>query len=337
MRRPLDVTLCGFYGFGNLGDELIAESLLDLLEKNGVSRDRVAVLSADRRAPGSREGVSMVERWSPLKVLKALRSSRTLLLGGGGLFQDSTSIRSCIYYWGVTRMAWLAGCKIWAFGQSVGPLRSGPAIYLARDALSICKARVVRDRGSMEYLEKWGLKGEIAPDPVLAMVPGFQRMGDGDLLLVNIRPWHGGLPETTALASVSVQERCRLEMIAVALSDEDESLMSDLRSRGMFSPSRIVRIGGIEEARSLWRRAKVAVGMRLHFCLLSALAGIPCLAVPYDPKVRFFAEDWGLPVWEGKLPSSFPGIGLNRSRIEEASERLQEVFSRVLGSLLAGE
>ncbi|HBG14661.1 MAG TPA: polysaccharide pyruvyl transferase CsaB, partial [Synergistaceae bacterium] len=58
MRRLLDVTLCGFYGFGNLGDELMAESLLDLLEKNGVSRDRVAVLSADRRAPGSREGVS---------------------------------------------------------------------------------------------------------------------------------------------------------------------------------------------------------------------------------------------------------------------------------------
>ncbi|MFZ2812730.1 MAG: polysaccharide pyruvyl transferase CsaB, partial [Thermovirgaceae bacterium] len=103
MSRPLDVVLCGYYGFGNLGDELMAESLLGLLKKNGVPGERIAILSAAQGVAADRGEASRVDRWSPLEVMSALRSSRTLLLGGGGLFQDSTSTRSCAYYWGVAR------------------------------------------------------------------------------------------------------------------------------------------------------------------------------------------------------------------------------------------
>ena len=336
MIRPLDVVLCGYYGFGNLGDELMAESLLDLLKKNGVPGERVAVLSAAPKAKADPGGASRIDRWSPRQVLTALRSSRTLLLGGGGLFQDATSARSSAYYWGVTRMARLAGCRPWAFGQSIGPLKKGIARYLARDALSLCQARVVRDARSMSILQEWGLAGEIAPDPVFSMVPFASSGGAGEFLLVNIRPWGGGLPEAVSRAAMRAWERSGLDLVGVALSSEDQSLMEDFRSRGLLPPLRIVRITSASEARALWSKARAAVGMRLHFCLISVLADVPCLAVPYDPKVRSFAEDWGLPLWDGAEPPSFPRNTRDNARLHEARDALERAFRRTLEGMFSG-
>jgi len=41
-KRDLRVVLCGYYGFGNLGDELLLEALIDGLESCGVGRGEMA-------------------------------------------------------------------------------------------------------------------------------------------------------------------------------------------------------------------------------------------------------------------------------------------------------
>lgn len=334
MKRPFDVTLCGYYGFGNLGDELIAEGLVSLLEKNGIARDRIAILTASGNAP---EGVRAFNRWRPDKVLSALKMSRTLLLGGGGLFQDSTSIRSCLYYWGVTRMARAAGCTPWAFGQSVGPLSSSLALFLARDALCLCSARGVRDHGSMARLSGWGLDGEIAPDPVMALSGSFVRSGSsGEYMLLNVRPWRGGLPEAAAKAASLTAEGMGIPILGVALSEQDARLMEELRERGVFSPGDITLVQTVDDVRSVWSSGCCGVGMRLHFCVLSVLAGIPCTAVPYDPKVAWFAGDWGLPLWdgEGSLPCATSSAESGK-RLSKAAEVLEDSFTRLLGIAMA--
>lgn len=336
LKRPIDVILCGYYGFGNLGDELIAESLIRLLEKNGVPAERIVLLSAEPRG-WSGKSVGLVDRWKPVPVMSALRSSRTLLLGGGGLFQDTTSLRSPLYYWGVTRMARLAGCRTWAFGQSIGPLQNRIAASLARNALSACEARVVRDRGSMDMLEKWELEGEMAPDTAFVLADELSESAEGkDHLLVNIRPWQGGLPEAAAEAAEWLRKERRLEMTGVALSEEDVLVMEDLRKRGVFRPSEIVRLSSLAQARSLWGKARGAFGMRLHFCLISVLARIPCHAVPYDPKVSFFAQEWGLPVWDGSSKPLLPDHAGDGSKVNDQRLKVEESFARTLKKVLSG-
>ncbi|MEA3507846.1 MAG: hypothetical protein U9R40_02870, partial [Synergistota bacterium] len=91
VERRFDVALCGYYGFGNLGDELLAEALVGLLVSSGLKRERITVLSADPEATASKLDVEASNRWKPLHVWRTLRRSRSLLLGGGGLLQDSTS------------------------------------------------------------------------------------------------------------------------------------------------------------------------------------------------------------------------------------------------------
>lgn len=336
VKRPIDVTLCGYYGFGNLGDELLAEGLVSLLEKNGVARERVAILTASGRVP---EGIEIFDRWRPDRVLSALRSSRTLLLGGGGLFQDSTSRRSSLYYWGVTRMARSSGCIPWAFGQSVGPLTGRFASILARDALRLCSVRCVRDRGSMDLVSGWGLETEIAPDPVIALSAHFDSsVSSGKYLLLNVRPWRGGLPADTARAASLAAEALGVPILGVALSEDDVKVMEELREGGIFSPEDIAIVRTLDDVRDVWRSGCCGVGMRLHFCVLSVLADIPCVAVPYDPKVAWFAGDWDLPVWNGEGPLPLlQRIDSSGKRLPKAAKVLEDSFARLLGTVMVGE
>lgn len=75
-----------------------------------------------------------------------------------------------------------------------------------------------------------------------------------------------------------------------------------------------------------------AVGMRLHFCILSAMAGIPLLAVPYDPKVLGFAEILGVPTWNPGMPFTVPAED-SLLRIAGLREEVGRIFKETYQSL----
>ncbi len=299
VKRRYEIALCGYYGFGNLGDELLAEAAVRLAEECGTPRNRVVVLSGNPDETRKSLGTEAVDRWSLSKVLEALKASRSLLLGGGGLFQDSTSVRSAFYYWGVVRLAGFARCRPWCFGQSVGPFRSRTARALARAALSRCEERVVRDRSSLGMLERWGLEAKLAPDLVFSLKTGGETRSKGrERVLVNLRPWKSGLPESLAKALGEYGRREKVELTGIALADEDAALMAKLDKEGLLDLAGIERVRSLEDCSRVWRTGcSGAVGMRLHFCILSVLAGLPLLGVPYDPKVAGLAEAVGFPLW----------------------------------------
>jgi polysaccharide pyruvyl transferase CsaB len=306
--RRFEVALCGYYGFGNLGDELLAQAAVALLEECGLPRQRIVVLSNDADETARSLGTASVNRWDLREVFAALRQSRTLLLGGGGLFQDSTSFRSSVYYWGILRMAKLARCRPWCFGQSIGPLNRKGARILARNALSICEKRGVRDRFSLEKLSDWGLEGFLSPDLVFGLnFPPIGANAGGTRLLLNIRPWRSGLPEQLAEQAGEYARSLGLSIRGIALAEEDARTMEDLADRGLLKFEGIDRWNpkGLD-ALVFPEGCRGAVGMRLHFCILSAMAGIPLLAVPYDPKVLGFAEMTGVPTWKPGMPFLVP-------------------------------
>jgi polysaccharide pyruvyl transferase CsaB len=326
LERRFDVALCGYYGFGNLGDELLAKAAISLLEECGVPGKRIVVLSKDPEETSRLLGTAAVDRWNPGHVFWALRESRTLLLGGGGLFQDSTSVRSSFYYWGVVRLARVANCIPWCFGQSVGPFRGKTAELLARDALGACEERVVRDRFSIDILEKWGLEAAMAPDLVfgLKLFPS-NRPVCAKTLLVNIRPWKDELPERLAAAVGDYARREGLELRGLAMAEEDAEIMAELESKGLMELQGIQQLVSAEDCSSAWPgECAGAVGMRLHFCILAVLAGVPLLAVPYDPKVSGLAEALEVPKWDLKGP-----ISLGRAEYLPKIPRVREDVGRI--------
>ena len=307
--RPWAAALCGYYGFGNLGDELLAEALVRGMEECGVPRERLVILSAAPERSARELGVASVDRWSFREVWGALRRSETLLLGGGGLFQDVTSLRSVLYYAGMVHLARMAGCRPWAFGQSVGPLKSWIGRALARRSLGRCAFRGVRDAPSEALLRRWGMECRRSPDGafLLADEGGSSRAETGKDLLVNLRPWGGSLSRDCAKIAATEASRRRLSLVGVALAPEDERVLEDLRRDGVFPCTRVVTLTNLVQARELFGGAAMAVGMRLHFLVISAVMCRPAVAVPYDPKVESFARDWSFPVWYGEGPLPEPG------------------------------
>ncbi len=339
VERRFDVALCGYYGFGNLGDELLAEALVGLLVSSGLKRERITVLSADPEATASKLGVVASNRWKPLHVWRTLRRSRSLLLGGGGLLQDPTSARSCLYYAGVVEMARAAGCVPWAFGQSVGPLRSITGRVAARRALSSCRVRCLRDEPSMEYVKQWGIEASLAPDPVLGLEYG-ENYGltpqNENIILVNIRPWPDATPRVFAAQIAKLARDRGAAVRGLALSEGDRAVMKQFHDSGLLPLDELTVARSMRDISSAWPRRCLAAGMRLHFCVLSVLCGTGCVAVPYDPKVSAFAKEWGLPVWEdgGVLPETVnllnKGISLDGAR-RDIRSAMKEALDHVLG------
>ncbi|GBR76307.1 polysaccharide pyruvyl transferase CsaB [Candidatus Termititenax persephonae] len=96
------ILLAGYYGFGNLGDEMLAVVARDLLRP----RHQVTILRARRR------------------FLPLLRRADCLFFAGGSLFQDATGRGLSVWYYALLALtAKLWGKKLFLVAQGLGPFR----------------------------------------------------------------------------------------------------------------------------------------------------------------------------------------------------------------------
>lgn len=97
--------LCGYYGFGNIGDEWLAKAGKEHL-----------------RSMGYRHVFLLSKKKCSRAALSALLSGEDLYLGGGNLLQDGSSRRSLLFYLAVCRTAICFGGKLYMIGAGLGPL-----------------------------------------------------------------------------------------------------------------------------------------------------------------------------------------------------------------------
>src|SRR5277367_2728909 len=125
------IVVSGYYGFNNLGDEAILEELLAEL-RSLEELDNVVVLSNNPQRTVSRYQVKAVSRWKLSVLTKHLSEAKLFISGGGGLFQDSTSIKPPLFYAAQMLLARFHGAKVMVYAQGLGPLRSAVSKALTR-------------------------------------------------------------------------------------------------------------------------------------------------------------------------------------------------------------
>lgn len=89
-----NILISGYYGFDNLGDELLLTALLQELQQIISPKNQITVLSACPRATATQHSIKTAPRDKPRTVLQALKRYNLLLSGDGSLLQDGTSSRS---------------------------------------------------------------------------------------------------------------------------------------------------------------------------------------------------------------------------------------------------
>lgn len=159
--RNKKILVAGYYGEGNLGDELILLGLVKgIKDKFPDGKVAVKILTGDPQETRLILGdsgdlntekivYSFARRKSVVDVLKAVASSDVVVLGGGGLFQDFTSSGSLYYYLVIILLSKLLGKKVSVVSVGIDQLKSFNRV-VARFVLKLADNLSVRDRESAE-------------------------------------------------------------------------------------------------------------------------------------------------------------------------------------------
>jgi len=335
------VLISGYYGFGNLGDEAILESIIFELAKK-VPRQSIVVLSNDPEHHRKTYGVGAVDRWKLPAFIQLLGKTKLFISGGGGLFQDTNSPGSTIYYGGQIALARLFGAHTFIFAQGLGPLNSLTGRMATRVAAHFSNEITVRDKASSAMLDGWKVKAELTADPVWTLdesplpenvMKQVQEAKEGSSHVVglSLRNSHNfgdarramllstmleTLPKDSSLVLLPLQKEQDLPQL--------EPFMKDWRAAGRKA---IMLDNGPLERPSQWvtlmRQFDLVVAMRLHALIFALKEGVPVIGLTYDTKVEHVLRQFGQPILI--LPKDMEATALESKWRDAAADGLQDL------------
>ncbi len=276
-----NITLGGYYGYGNTGDQLLLKSVLMLIADN-VPSSRITVL--DRK---TNSATGQVCRYSP-RALISLMKSDIFILGGGSLLQNETSLRSLIYYCSLISLAKKFNNRVVLLANGIGSLRGTLAERLAGAALSKADMITVRDRDSAQLVRRL-FRGQITP-----------RLSADLCFLLNIKPVPAKAQAYAVVAQRSADESIgRLLLshgiipIFIAMDSERDR---EAAKRGASFGGSFAECLTDTELFELIGGASLVVSERLHALILALMLGTPFCAVGDSPKLKSFAREVKCPI-----------------------------------------
>ena len=307
------IGISGSYGGLNVGDEAILTAIVD--ELRGRMPDlELVVFSRDAehtRAHHDVDRVAAARDSVRRELLSDIERLDLLVLGGGGILYD----RESEPYLHVARLAQGAGVRTATYAIGVGPLERPSEREAVAETLDRMECITVRDAPAKQLLEEIGVEREalVTADPALLLEP--EPFSDHALLAEGVR---GERP----LVGMSVREPGRAaEQLEPAvyhrlLADAADFIVARFGADVVFVPMerqdigqshRVVAEMAMPERASVLRAAydprqvlglmhhlDMAVGMRLHFLIFAALAGVPLMPLPYASKVSALLDRLGL-------------------------------------------
>lgn len=308
------VLVSGYYGFGNLGDEAILEQIIAELSRL-VQRENIVILSQNPDSTEKTYSVKAVNRWNLRELAGLFGKAKLFVSGGGGLYQDVSSVRSVVYYSGLAFLARAAGCPTIIYAQGVGPLSSTIAKTLTRAAISQAQSIAVRDKASFEMLSKWGLSPHLTADPVwclsatelpetVAAELALTRERNVDSLLIglSLRKTHDITVREVEKMVPSIIEATSANATLVPLSlfpEQDDEFLECAAKLWEGSGRKVLSTDTKELRPSQWLkligRLDLMVAMRFHALLMALRSGVACVGLAYDPKVAYLMERFEQP------------------------------------------
>ncbi|GIH11868.1 polysaccharide pyruvyl transferase family protein [Rugosimonospora africana] len=319
------IGISGSYGGLNLGDEAILAVLLGELGQRGVG-DEYVIFSRERdftqkRYPSARVvAVREIDRTAAHAEVARLDA---LVLGGGGVLFDgeaTTFLRE-------VEIAQELGIPTLALAVGAGPLAEPPERWVVGQAVGAMTSVSVRSRRSASLLRDCGVGSpvEVVADPAWLLPAHAPAPVPLEAL---------GLPEDRQLIAVSVREPGPAAPVLFSV-DYHTYLAAGIRHAIRRYDAHVVfaamEHGDVEHAHrvaeqvgvpggctvlgrpgdpldvfQVLRHTRLALGLRFHFLLLAASAGVPIVVPPLVEKLDGLADELGLPAEhrpEAQIPS----------------------------------
>jgi len=300
-KKPVDALISGYYGSNNHGDDVLLQAITDDLRKIN-PQVNISVISKRPKDTKSIYGVNSFHRFNFPRILRTLRSTNLLIMGGGSLIQDLTSTRSLTYYVFVMRAAARSRAKIMLYANGIGPLRLEKNKRRAVAALEKVEKITLRDERSREVLKELGLKNSnilVTADAAFrysnfdeaagnALLDRIQLSGK-KYFCVSIRDWKALRDDFVTEMAVFcdyMSEKHDLSPLFIPMQPSNDAeistkVMEAAKRRSYY----LLEDFSIDEILSVMAGAEFLVGMRLHSIIYAASAATPLVGLVYDPKV----------------------------------------------------
>jgi polysaccharide pyruvyl transferase CsaB len=320
--RKTKLMIVGYYGAGNVGDELLLSMLISYLP----SDVETIVLSENPRHTEVLHSVKSCDAHLLSEVLAHMHTCNLIVMGGGGLLQTYDSfVETDLYqfqgmdvstYVRPLLMARQLGIPTLSWAQGIGPLNTQDSREIAKSLFEGVTRCTVRDSDSANLLKEIGVDRliDIAPDPVWSLDWCAQRLlveRKNQLkktIVITLRPWKiEGIDWERNLANaINYQvnpEHFRLLWLPFHISPEQIESAGQLdelavveRVQGAIASSFEMRtslVTSFEQLFSLLHEADFALCMRMHALILHHQSATPVMSIEYDEKLAVIAQQVG--------------------------------------------
>jgi polysaccharide pyruvyl transferase WcaK-like protein len=326
------IGLMGFYGHGNVGDELMLQRLGQRIEEHCGQRPIVLAERWEeidgypsRPWPGlwttaprlqATRSLGLAQWWrrlrdAPGRFERAVDGLRCLIIGGGTQFgTERRVIASDLEGWAnLARHARRLGVPVLLYGVGIGYLGGWYEQRMLRRLLDACSLVVVRDVRSRALCDSVGssITVHLGADPLYALTPAQSEALEpsSETHRVAIAPRLGDLRtgdeqagECLAAFIAGMAEslaRAGWEPILLPFWPERDGPVCRDAAEVAETPLPIRDTpGSLQEVSELFGGLAAGVTMPLHATLMAAIHGVPMVSLSYHPKCRALGEELGL-------------------------------------------
>jgi polysaccharide pyruvyl transferase CsaB len=312
--------LSAFIGSHNLGDEAIAEIIINNLEETPDVELTVLSVNQEKTRKLSQVKTTQIKPAGLGEFVRLLYRNDALVLGGGGIIQDESSIINMIYYYLQMFVAkrLLRKPIFWIF-VGVGPIKTRLSHFMLRDMGRMASQVLVRDKESAALLARHGFTASqvITSYDIVFNYP-IPKSGttkySGEYMLFCPRDWFFVAtitPTRFALKRARKDPSSRLQVYRLHLLQLVEKCLQDnpdltIVGVAFFYSQDLNLLQWIQdnlgseyvgryivETKELTTREFIVIakksaavlGVRLHSLILGAVAGRPLIPLVYSAKV----------------------------------------------------
>jgi polysaccharide pyruvyl transferase CsaB len=319
----------GYYGMGNLGDEMMLFCLKPWLEAQGfqliVLSERPQDVSRTHGLPAV-ENTPLLGEWAwwdswlkggALRLARAIARCDALIVGGGDLIRDDLGWRTFFYTVEKLILATLLGKKLYLVNSGIGEPHTYYGRVLLRWALRRCQRIIVRDQRSLDICKGLGIEQNVslAPDIVLSLpglleqqpLPITEAPARNPYLVVclrhnpNVFQSYSMTEERIRTFAASLDGFIRdhgVDVVFIPFQSNpangrgDNALHERVAAAMHHSDRTHVRswTADLSEVARYLANAQFVVAMRLHAAVLAHAYGRPSVLMPYDRKIGEFGD-----------------------------------------------
>ncbi|MCD6579146.1 polysaccharide pyruvyl transferase family protein [bacterium] len=281
--KKIYTILLGYFGNGNIGDELILDGTLkEKRYKNPV------IISSNPWFHRDKYNIRSIYKYNFMSIIWIFFKTKELVIPGGGIFQDISSSRSLYYYLFFIILAKMFGIKVIVRNVGVGPFVNFYNRSLTRSVLKMAAYLSVRDRVSLDILNI--KKAKLNCDTIYEVEKYYEKgshIGSDKLTIgLNLRKWQNikRIIKELGFALSEYKTNEKINFLLIPFLPNDEKYLEKLYQH--IGENAFMVCANPENIFTVINQCDICIGMRLHFTAIAGLLNKPVLNITYDSKCK---------------------------------------------------